>query len=279
VSSNPEQFRQEKGVVESKVQTVTSRGWGDWGTVAIALVALVGTIIMQQTRLGNPSLKELDPRQAQQQEALQVQMLRRSPTLGFDNLIANYAFLKWVQYFGDEEIRDQVGYALNKDYFEIITRLDPRFVEMYPFISTAVSFAQGEPEIGIQLMERGIASLSPEINPKSFLVWRFKGLDQLLLLGDIPGSIHSHEMAAQWSIGTEYEGYSELYQDAANFLRTEPDSTGVRLWSWNQVYQSSMNESVRQRAEQEMLNLGAEKQITEQGQVRFVLPDTPGRSQ
>lgn len=261
--------------MESKVQTVTSRGWGEWRTVAIAIVALAYAIMMQQTGLGNPRLAETDPRQAQQQEALHLQLLRRSPTLGFDNLIANYAFLKWVQYFGDEEIRDQIGYALNKDYFDAITRLDPRFAEMYPFISTAVSFAQGEPEIGIQYMNRGIAALSPQINPKSFLVWRFKGLDQLLLLGDIPSSIESHEMAAQWAIGTEYEEYASLYQSAADFLRTEPDSTRIRLWSWNEVYQNSINESVRQRAEQEILNLGASKEITEDGQVIFVLPETP----
>ncbi len=265
--------------MDSKVQTVTSRGWGEWGTVAIAIVALVGAVVMQQTRLGKPSLEELDPRQAEQQEAIEVQMLKRSPTLGFDNLMANYAFLKWVQYFGDEEVRNQIGYSLNNDYFDVITSLDPRFAEMYPFISTAVSFAQGEPEMGLQLMERGLAALSPEINPQAFLVWRFKGLDQLLLLGDLPGSIHSHEMAAQWTIGTPYEDYAELYQGAADFLRTQPDSTAVRLWSWNEVYQNGISESVKQRAEQEMLNLGAEKQITEQGQVIFVRPDTSGRSQ
>lgn len=260
--------------MESKVQTVTSRGRGIWGTVAIAIVALAGAIMMQQTGLGNPRLAQTDPRQAQQQEALQLEILRRSPTLGFDNLIANYAFLKWVQYFGDEEIRDQIGYALNKEYFDVITRLDPRFAEMYPFISTAVSFAQGEPELGIQYMERGVAALSPEINPKAFLVWRFKGLDQLLLLGDIPGSIESHEMAAQWTRGTEYEEYADLYQSAADFLRTQPDSTGVRLWAWNEVYQNSINESVKQRAEQEILNLGASKEITEDGRVIFRLPET-----
>ncbi|MBO0351745.1 hypothetical protein J0895_22215 [Phormidium pseudopriestleyi FRX01] len=261
--------------MESKVQTATLRRWGEWRTVAIAIVALAGAIIIQQTGLGSPRLAQLDPRQAQQQEALQLQILKRSPTLGFNNMIANYAFLKWAQYFGDEEIRDQIGYALNNEYFDLITRLDPRFAEMYPFISTAVSFAQGEPELGIQYMERGLAALSPEINPKAFLVWRFKGLDQLLLLGDIPGSIESHEMAAQWALGTEYEGYADLYQSAADFLRTEPDSTRIRLWSWNEVYQNSMNESVKQRAEQEMLNLGASKQIIEDGQVIFVLPETP----
>ena len=259
--------------MESKVQTVTSRGWGEWRTVAIAIVALAGIIMMQQTGLGNHNLAESDPRQAQQQEALRLEMLRRLPTLGFDNMIANTVFLRWAQYFGDEEIRDQVGYALNKEYFDVITRLDPRFAEMYPFISTAVSFAQGEPELGIQFMERGLAVLSPEIHPRAFLVWRFKGLDQLLLLGDIPGSIHSHEMAAQWAMGTAHEHYADLYQSAADFLRTQPDSTRIRLWSWSEVYQNSMNESVRQRAEQEMLNLGAIKEITEDGRVMFRLPD------
>ena len=81
-------------------------------------------------------------------------------------------------------------------------------------------------------------------------------------------------MAAQWTLGTEYEDYASLYQGAADFLRTEPDSTAIRLWSWNEVYQNSINESVKQRAEEEMLNLGAYKEITEDGRVMFRLPDT-----
>lgn len=48
-------------------------------------------------------------------------------------------------------------------------------------------------------MERGTKALSPQIHPRAYLVWRFMGLDQLLLLGDIPGAIRSYEMAANWA--------------------------------------------------------------------------------
>lgn len=227
---------------------------------------------MQQAKLNNSRLDALDPQQAEQQEAIELELLARSPTFGFNNLLANWTFLKWVQYFGDEEARDQTGYTLNDDYFDLITRLDPHFAEIYPFVSTAVSFTQGEPEKAIELMERGTKALSPEIDPKAFLVWRFKGLDELLLLGDIQASIYSHEMAAQWVKDTPYEDLAELYEKTAEFLRTDPDSTSVRLWSWNEVYRTAVNKTVQERAEQELLKLGAEKQITENGQVRFVLP-------
>ncbi|MEB3825885.1 hypothetical protein [Phormidium sp. CCY1219] len=247
-----------------------------WVNLSIALVALIGAIALQQMRLNDPRSGSLDPQKAQQQEALQLEVLARSPTFGFDNLLADWLFLKWVQYFGDEPLREQTGYDLNDDYFDLITKLDPRFAEVYPFISTAVSFTQGKPETGIAFMERGTAALSPEMDPKAYMVWRYKGLDELLLLGDIEASIYSHEMAAQWVKATPEEDaaeLAELYQRMAQFLRSDPDSTPVRFWAWNEVYHNAMTESVQLRAEEELLKLGAEKQITESGGVRFFLPE------
>jgi len=227
---------------------------------------------MQQSRLDRAALNPLSPQQADQQEALQIELMKRSPTLGFDNAIANWAFIKFIGYFGDEELRDQTGYELNDDYFDLLTQRDPRFMEAYLFISSAVSFMQAKPELGVKLMQRGTEVLSPEINPRSYLLWRYKGIDQLLLVNDIPGAIKSHEIAAEWVKGTPDEKFASIYAQTAEFLKSNPDNTDVRFWAWSEVYYSTVDKNVKARAEAELLKLGANKRVDEDGNIYFALP-------
>lgn len=260
-------------MVGSKTVTISPQWWGVVSNSAIALVAFVGVVLMQQVRLDRASVKMLDPEQAEQQEALQIELMKRSPTLGFDNAIANWAFLKFIGYFGDEELRKQTGYELNDDYFDLLTKTDPRFMEAYLFISSAVSFMQAKPELAVELMDRGTAVLSPDINPRSYLLWRYKGIDQLLLVNDIPGAIQSHEMAADWIEGTPDEDYGPIYEQTAQFLKSNPDNVSVRFWAWSEIYYTTVDKTVKERAETELLQLGAKKRVAEDGQVYFALPN------
>lgn len=259
-------------MIGSQLTTVYSRWWQTVGNGVIALAALGGVVLMQQSRLEQAALNPLNPQQAEQRAALELELVRRSPTLGFDNLIANWAFIKFITYFGDYDLRDLTGYELNDDYFDLLTRRDPRFMEAYLFISSAVSFMQGKPELGVELMQRGTDVLSPKINPRSYLLWRYKGIDQILLTNDIPGAIKSHEMAAEWVKGTADEAFAPIYAQTAEFLKSNPDNTSVRFWAWSEVYHSTVDKNVKARAEAELLKLGANKRVDAEGNVFFALP-------
>ncbi|MBK4731911.1 hypothetical protein JJD41_18840 [Oxynema sp. CENA135] len=241
---------------------------------AIVALALVGVVALQQLQLDRPPQSTLTPEQQQQQWGLRLQLLERTPTLDFDNVIADWTFLNFIQYFGDDPARLQTGYDLNDDYFKLITQLDPRFVEIYLFLSSAISFYQADPELSIQLMDRGTDALSPTMHPDAFLVWRYKGLDQLLLLGDIQGSVRSHEMAARWAQASGNTELAEIYRRTAEFLKTDPDSTRVRFWGWQEVYYTAIDRQRQQKAEEELLKLGAKKQVDSQGRVTFILPES-----
>jgi len=250
-------------------------------TVSIAVVALVGVIAIQRSQLNRPSLWISNPKQAEQEEKLRLQLLQRSPTLGFDNLIADWTFLNFLQYYGDEPARTQTGYALSANFFDIITQRDPRFVESYLFLSGSVSYQSGNPTLAIQFMNRGTDALSPQIHPKAFLVWRFKGLDQLLLVGDVPGSIYSHEMAAKWAKGTPDDDLSRLFEATANFLRRDPNSTPVRFQAWTSVYYQALaanDKQTQERATREIVAMGGQVK-TKDGKVDFIMPQPkPSRS-
>ena len=142
--------------------------------LAIAGAALTGVIILQRSQLNKNSSLIASPQQAEQQEALRLQLLKKTPTFGFDNLVADWTFLNFLQYYGDDAAREQTGYSLSPQYFDIITQRDPRFVDTYLFISGTLSYQLGQPKLALEYMKRGTDALSPEIDPTSFRIWQYQ---------------------------------------------------------------------------------------------------------
>lgn len=276
--------------MEAKIEQFSRKWLSLLINAVIGLAALAGVVTMQSSgQLGGmPTVVEEVQKplsataaanfkqvaqQETQQEALRLKMLKTLPSFGFDNLIADWTFLKFLQYFGDDEARNVTGYNLSADYFDIVTRRDPRWVEIYPFVSVAVSFYQAKPEIAVQLIERGTSALSPQIDPQAWRVWRNKGLDELLLLGDTQQSARSHEMAADWVEGTpEGPKLAPMFRETANFLRRDPDSVPVRFAAWSAVYYQTTDKLVRMRAKQALVKLGAVVQKDKDGNETFILP-------
>jgi hypothetical protein len=278
--------------VEAKIEQFSRKWLSLLVNGVIGLAALAGVVTIQSSgQLGGmspvgvsgqkplsaksvASFKQAAQQEAQQ-EALRLKMLKTIPSFGFDNLIADWTFLKFLQYFGDDEARDVTGYNLGQDYFDIVTQRDPRWADIYLFLSTAISFYQGKPETAVNLIERGTRalSLSPQIHSQSWRVWRTKGLDELLLLGDIPESIRSHEMAADWVQGSpEGPKLAPIFRATAEYLRRDPDSVPVRFTAWNTVYSQTTDKLVRQRAKQALVKLGAQVQKDKNGKESFILP-------
>ena len=248
---------------------------------AIALMAMAGVVVLQlsqhpfaskEAESGTTAQQAASFHQVDEQEALRLKLLKRFPTFGFDNLMADWVFLKFLQYFGDDKARSVTGYELSQEYFDWLTRRDPRWGDIYPFLSTAISFYQAKPEVAVELMDRGTDALSPQINPKAWQVWRLKGLDQLLLLGDIPGAMRSHEMAAEWVEGTPDAAAASLLRQTVQFLRLDPDSTLVRFNAWSYIYYSSKDQLVKERAKKEILTLGGQIQQGQNEEVKFFIP-------
>ena len=276
--------------MEAKIEQFSRKWLSLLANAVIGIAALAGVITMQSSAQlgGMPTVvpevqKPLSAiavasfkqaaQQETQQEALRLKMLQTIPSFGFDNLIADWTFLKFLQYFGDDEARNVTGYNLSADYFDIVTRRNPRWVEIYPFLSVAVSYYQAKPEIAVQLRERGTNVLSPQIDPQAWRVWRNKGLDELLLLGDTTESARSHEMAADWVEGTpEGKKLAPMFRATADFLRRDPDSIPVRFAAWSAVYAQTNDKFVRMRARQALVKLGAVVQKDKDGNESFILP-------
>lgn len=201
-------------------------------------------------------------------EKNRLNFFQRIPNFGHGNLIANWIFIGYLQYFGDAEARDQTGYHLAPEYFEAIVRHDPRFVDAYLYLSTGSSMYAGMPERTIEIMERGLQSLSPGVPKRSYFVWRFKGIDELLFLGDTKAAENSFATAAAWAskfTDERSQSVAAISQRTAEFLRENPDSKNAQISAWTMVLNSQSDERTRERAIREIEALGGKIVSTPEG--------------
>ncbi|KAI9131161.1 hypothetical protein [Acaryochloris sp. CCMEE 5410] len=209
-------------------------------------------------------------------EKANLQFLKRMPKFGYDNVIADWAFLRFLQYFGDQKARKQVGYALSTDYFEIFVDRNPQFTEPYKFMSPATSIFAGRPDKSVKLINQGLQSLSPESSPNAYTIWISKASDELLFLGNNQAAKNSYLQAAKWAKNNpdpEAQRISAIVTQTAKFLSQNPDSKNVRISAWMMIFRNAVDDETRQRSIAEIEKLGAQVIITENNVVKIQFPN------
>ncbi|AFY33537.1 hypothetical protein [Calothrix sp. PCC 7507] len=209
-------------------------------------------------------------------EKTRLNFLKQMPSFGYDNLISDWVYINFLQYFGDDEARGKNGYSLSPEYFEVILGRDPRFLEAYRSLSSSTSIYAGMPEKSIELMEQGLKSLSPKIPEKSYYIWRYKGIDELLFLGNSPAAQKSFETAATWASGysdEESKNIVDISQKTANFLSQNPDSKYARISTWAMILNNKIDEKTRKRAISEIEALGGKVVTDSEGNNKILFPE------
>jgi hypothetical protein len=186
-------------------------------------------------------------------------------------LIANFAFLQFLQYFGDDISRNefQTGYSLSPLYFANIIDRDPRFLSSYIYMSASVSMFAGVPSKAIDIYSKGLKSLDPDRQPNAYTIWRYKATDQLLFLGDAKGARESYLKASEWadkaSLSDEelvetHKISADLSRQSAQWLKEARDLTKAQIGAWSLVLQNATDKKTVQIIAQELdkLNLKIE---------------------
>ncbi len=230
------------------------------GLGAIAAIAALQLPALQQLQ-GDRTPTDDELQRQLTIEATRLEVMKRSPAFGFDNLLADWAFLGFVQYFGDREARQRTNHELSADYFDIVLSRDPRFVLAYTFLSTSVSQYAGQPERAIDIMNANVSRMTPNAPADSFFVWRQKGIDELLFLGDAEAARTSFETAADWADQSTLPGSENtavISRQTAEFLAQNPDSVLAQIGAWVLVLQNAVDDQTRQRARDRIEDLGGE---------------------
>lgn len=234
----------------------------------LGCIALIGSLQLPQmrqlqTKSQTASVETI--RQEGAAEKLRLEFLQKVPGFGFDNLIGDWTFLQFLQYFGDQTARQKTDYSLSPDYFEVILGRDPYFIQTYPFLSTSASIYAGLPERSTELMQTSLQSLKPNVPSGSYFVWRQLAIDQLLFTGDAEAAHQSFLKAAEWADQSTEPGSQEAAQfsrQTAGFLATNPDSKTAQVAAWVMVLSNAPDDRTRQTAIQRIKALGG--QLTQQ---------------
>ena len=241
------------------------------------LVMTIGLIKIQKQHLIAIKNSEVNNAfQKQKNLKAMVEVQKKMPTFGFSNLLADWTFLQFIQYFGDGEAREQTGYSLISDYFEVAVDNDPLFIKAYLAFSSANSLFAGNPEKTVTLMNKVLDSISPEMSGYPFLVWTYKATDEILFLGDLEAAQNSYEQAAKWAEIREDEvgdRWAARYRQTAQFLANNPDSIQAQISAWVMVLSNNQDLKTKQYALKKLEELGAEVTYTADGIVKIKVPD------
>lgn len=234
--------------------------------ILVLIVSLGGVVLLQLPR-ANQETSNLTKEEAlkeEQQKQLRLNVLRQLPTFGYDNLLANWIFLDFIQYYGDGASRNLTGNSLTSNYFETVINKDPRFVGAYLILAPATSLFGGDPTQSVALMNEGLQYVTPQTD-LAYQIWIYKALDETLFLGDYETAQHSYETAANWALYHDTDLAriaAQRSRETAAFLATNPDGRLVQASAWMTVYTNARDDQTRELALQKMEQLGAEVIIT-----------------
>jgi len=207
-----------------------------------------------------------------EQKAEQLRMMAKMPSLGFRNMLANHIFVQFLQYFSDNEARQQIGYGDSAKYLSAAIQHDPYFRKFYVFLSGSSTLYAGTPEETVQIMAKGLERLSEQRPVDGYYIWRYKGTDELLFLNDGEAAQKSFEMAADWALqsaGEEAAVIAQISQQTAQFLASSPDSHLAQINAWGSILTTALDSQMRDKAIRRIHELGGDVTITEGGEIQI----------
>jgi hypothetical protein len=241
------------------------------------IIGTVGIVSLQNNNLKTKIAAKEQTSYLQEEQALKatINLQKNLPTFGLNNLIADWNYLQFIQYFGDAEAREVTGYSLVTDYFEVAVDKDPHFTQSFLSFSAANSLFAGQPQKTVKLIDRVLESATPDLPGYPFLLWTYKATDEILFLGNLGAAKNSYEQAARWAnmrnddLGKEM---SNRYLATAKFLASNPNSTDAQIGAWVNVLNQAQDLKTQQHAIKQLEELGAEVSVTEAGEIKITRP-------
>ena len=261
----------------AKLSQVSPRLIGQigWMLGAFTVVIYLQTPQLAALKQQHKSLSKLDLQETEARAKVQLSLVKRLPALGFDNIVADWHFMEFLQYFGDFDVRRQAGYAAALDYFDVILDRDPRFLYAYYYLSNTGSLYAAQPERSVALMTQGLKSFTPQVPDRGYYVWRLKGVDELLFLGKVSDARTSMLTAADWAqqhLDREGQNAAQASLRTAKYLARNPNSKQAQFDAWNMVLTSAVDESVAKRAIAEIRATGGKVNIAPTGELKVEAP-------
>ena len=249
------------------------------GSASLAvLLCVIALQIPRLNSIGATSSYLTSQQLNQESEALRrkLQITQDFPAFGFDNIVVNWYFLNFLQYFGDSNSRQRTGYQVSPEFFKNIIPRDPYFFFGYLFLSTSTSLYAAQPQVTVGLITEGLTYLNPTLPPEAPIIWRYKGVDELLFLGRPEDAIQSYQTAAEWADQSPYpdiRATGDLSRRTAAFITENPDSDRTLVMGWSQILGQAVDETTFNLAVEQIEALGGEVIRQPDGQFTIRMPN------
>ena len=168
----------------------------------------------------------------------------RQAALGYENAAADISWLRGIQYYGEHRLTDQ-KYDLIGHVMDIVTTLDPAFVQSYVFGAFVMAQEQKQTERGLELLERGMRA-----NPTDWNLAFEAGFLHYVCRHDFVSAARFFTWASRMP---GHEAYAERF---AAFANQRAGNTGMAILLWKQVLATG-NTYMQDVARRELEHLGA----------------------
>lgn len=162
-------------------------------------------------------------------------------SLGFDQLLADVYWLAFIQYIGDTAARQADRSEQAEKYLDLVTLLDPKFVQAYWFAAFVVGQEQQKPDVAERIINRGI-----EFNQDNWYLPFIAGVNQYLYAHNEESAARFYRMAAKFPDAPKWLGRQ------ADILQAKIPSLIKEVNTWNSIYTSSKDKLVRDRARERL---------------------------
>jgi hypothetical protein len=204
---------------------------------AVLLVGLAGV-----WRLQHGIDAQMD-RTHQEQDDLVLRSgpLVKAMSLEYAPLAADLYWTRAVQYYGNKRADQQANLDLLWPLLDVTTTLDPNLIVAYRFggmfLSDSLPRGAGQPERGIELLQRGIRN-----NPE---YWRFYEDLGFIYYFDL----HDYHNAAEALMaGSKVPGAMVWMKTAAARIAEKGESLETSAKLWSEVYNSTSEPSIKENA-------------------------------
>ncbi|NBD19018.1 MAG: hypothetical protein GVY04_23685 [Cyanobacteria bacterium] len=244
-------------------------------TVVLILACASGITGLQYPNLSKNQQKKTDQEYLRQEQlkATNLSIINNLPSFGFNNLVADWLFLQFIQYFGDTDARKVTGYQLIPSYFQAIIEHDPRFESAYSTLSSPNTIFAGKPKLTVELLGESLEHLSAETSKKGYQLWVYKATDELLYLNDVPAAKSSYQKAIEWaeqSNEPSSKGIARYARRMLRFVESNPDTREGRIGAWTIILMTTGQEAVQKEAIKAIEELGGEVIKTPNGRIQKV---------
>jgi tetratricopeptide (TPR) repeat protein len=178
--------------------------------------------------------------------------LLKAMSLEYAPLMADIYWTRVVQYYGDKRAKHDPNFELLWPVLDVTTTLDPNLLVAYRFGSTFLSEPSprgaGQPERGIELLERGIKA-----NPD---YWRFYEDLGFIYYFELKDYAKASTAFAEGSKNPDAQIWMKIM---AARIAAEGESLQTSIFLWNEVYQTAKDPQVKENALTHLQLLAAEQ--------------------